>query len=117
VVSSVLYIVFASKACNTAWPIKDTLKITLASVVMGIIVFLLQLQLKNAAVSLVILVPLGVVIQFIGLARLGVVRQEDVNILRRIQESLPARFKKSYGLIIRMVEKMTTMRITRENKA
>jgi O-antigen/teichoic acid export membrane protein len=117
VVSSVLYIVLASQACQTAWPIRDTLKITLVSVVMGMIVFVLQLQINTAVVSLVVLIPLGVVLHFIGLATLGVIRQNDIDMLRRIQEGLPIRIRGSVGFFLKMVEKMIKKQVVRGNKA
>jgi hypothetical protein len=95
---------------------RDTLKITLASVIMGLIVFVLQLSIKPAAVSLVLLLPLGVVLHFIGLATLGVIRQNDVDMLKRIQSGLPKRLRRSYGIILRLVEKMTKMRIVPEKR-
>jgi O-antigen/teichoic acid export membrane protein len=111
VLSAVMYIHFASKTCQAPWPIKDMLKITFASVVMGIIVYVLQLHIKIEAVALVLLLPLGVVIQVLGLTTLGVMRQDDIDILRRIQGGLPARLRGIFSFLLRIVENLMRKRL------
>jgi O-antigen/teichoic acid export membrane protein len=115
VISSVLYIRFASQTCQTAWPVKDMLKITFASVVMGIIVFILQSHISSVILSLVLLLPLGVIIQLLGQTTLGVIRQNDIDILRRIQEGLPARLQGSFNFLLGLIEKLIKKGTAQEN--
>jgi O-antigen/teichoic acid export membrane protein len=112
IISAVLYIIFASRICQTSWPIKDTLKVLFTSAIMGIIIFYLQLHIHTAVMALIILLPLGVIIQLIGLTATGVIRQSDVDILRRIQGGLPALLRGSYGFLLGIIEKLVRKRIT-----
>ncbi len=112
IISAVLYIIFASRICQTSWPMRDTLKIISISFIMGIIIFYLQLHIHIALVALVLLLPLGVVIMLIGLTGIGVIRQSDIDILRRTQDGLPGLLRGSYGFLLGIVEKLVRKRIT-----
>lgn len=104
IIAPILYIRFASRKCQTSWPIKDTLKIALAALIMGAIVFVIQQQIATPAISIALLVPLGVVIHFTMILALGVVQEDDIDILRQIQSGLPKFLWASYGAMVSLVE-------------
>jgi hypothetical protein len=103
--------------CQTPWPLKDTFKISVTSIVMGVIIYTLQHFIRNAMLSLVLLLPLGVVVHIIGLAVLGVIRQDDINIMKQVGGGLPTRFRGIYGSIVRLIEKMTRKPVLPINKS
>jgi O-antigen/teichoic acid export membrane protein len=116
-ISAIIIIIYASRMCQTPWPLKDTFKISVTSIVMGVIIYTLQHFIRNAMLSLVLLLPLGVVVHIIGLAVLGVIRQDDINIMKQVGGGLPTRFRGIYGSIVRLIEKMTRKPVLPINKS
>ena len=70
---------------------------------MGLAIYGLQSQL-GTVISLVLCIPLGIVIYVIAIFVLRVVKEQDLTILKGIQDSLPPVFRKSYAVLIRLVE-------------
>jgi len=99
-----LYIRFASRKIGSAWPMGDTVRIGLASVIMGAVLFVLQNYL-GVVLSLALSVPLGLIVFTAVILTLGVVRQRDVDTLNGIQKSLPQPLRKSYTAVIRLLER------------
>lgn len=101
------YVYFASRRIGTTWPMRDTLKIVLASSIMGAALFGLQTRLGAGIMSLALGIPLGIVLYAAALLALRVVREPDLAILRGIQDSLPsALLKKNYAAIVGLVERL-----------
>ena len=84
----VLYALFASRIIGVAWPLRDTVRIALACLVMGLTLFYVQGQL-GSLLSLVVSVPLGLGVYAFGLLALRVIRQKDLAMLEGILGSLP----------------------------
>jgi O-antigen/teichoic acid export membrane protein len=105
-IAPIIYIYFASRKCQTSWPIRDTLRITFSAILMGVIIYVLHLQIKSPLISLLLLLPLGVVIHMISLLFLGAIRQNDIDIMKRIQDNLPKRIRGSYAFLLGLVEKL-----------
>ena len=111
IIAPILYIRFASRECQVPWPIKDTLKIILAAIIMGAIIFVIAQQIERPALSLALLVPLGVIVHFSMILVFRVVQQEDINTLRQIQQSLPRFLGRGYGILLGLVERMVKKRV------
>lgn len=102
-----LMIHFASKKIGASWPVRDTIKIVMASLVMGLAVFALQSQL-GVIPSLALGIPSGVAIYFAAIFLLGVVRKEDLTTLKHVQGCLPKPMRKPYIRFSGLVEKILT---------
>lgn len=110
VIAPLLYIWFASRETKAPWPMRDTMKIILASLIMGGIVFAIEQQIERPVIAIVSLVPLGVIIHFTMIIIFKVVREEDINTLRQIQIGLPGIPRRIYGALLDFVEKMVKKR-------
>jgi O-antigen/teichoic acid export membrane protein len=106
IIAPIFYIRFASRECQTSWPIGDTIKISIAAAIMAGIIFGIGQFIERPSISIVTLVPLGVVIHFILIVIFRVVREQDISTLRQIQESLPGFLGRGYGALLGFVEKM-----------
>jgi O-antigen/teichoic acid export membrane protein len=96
---------FVSKKIGATWPVWDTLKIVIASLIMGLVVFVLQSQL-GTALSLALCLPLGVVLYIVTILALRVIGKKDVTILKSIQDSLPSTVRNRYSTLIRLVDSL-----------
>jgi len=105
-ITPVFYIYYASRKCQSSWPVGDTLKIIFSAIIMGAVIFALQTQIKTPIISLVLLLPLGVVMHMVILLVLGVIRQNDIDTLKRVKESLPKRFRGSYDFLLGLIAKL-----------
>jgi O-antigen/teichoic acid export membrane protein len=112
---AIFVIRFASKQIGASWPVSDTIKIISASVIMGLIVFLLQNQL-SPILSLVLGIPAGIVLYFTLLLLFKVIDQSDLLILKNVQSSIPKPLKKSYIRFVDLAEKVTMKRKPAENE-
>jgi len=109
-IAPIFYIRFASRECQSSWPIKDTVKITASAIVMGGLIYLVEQFISIPWVSLVVLIPLGAIIHFFGLIFLRVITPEDIDILRHIQGGLPSPIARLYGRILGFMGKMVQKR-------
>jgi peptidoglycan biosynthesis protein MviN/MurJ (putative lipid II flippase) len=110
VIAPFFYIRFASRECQIPWPIKDTLKIVLAALIMGAIAFAIEQQISRPIISIAVLVPLGIIIHFSLIIVFKVVQEQDISALRQIQNSIPRFARGVYGLLLDFVEKMVNKR-------
>jgi O-antigen/teichoic acid export membrane protein len=99
-----LYIRFVSKKIKTKWPMNDTIRLTIASAIMGVVVFVIQ-YFTNNILGLVIGLPVGIIIYTAGLLVLGLVKQQDLKILKQFEKRLPSIFKNSYVFITNVMSK------------
>jgi O-antigen/teichoic acid export membrane protein len=97
--------IFIHRNVGAGWPIRDTVKITLASLIMGVAVYAVQSQM-DVVPSLVLGIPLGVVIYISAIFLFRVVDKQDLVHLKSIQGSLPAVMRKYYGGLIVLMEWM-----------
>jgi O-antigen/teichoic acid export membrane protein len=100
-----VYVTFISKTVGATWPVRDTIKITTASLIMGVAVYILHSHL-GAALSLALCIPLGVVIYVIAIFVLRVIRKQDLAILRGIQNALPLALRKYYIPLVGLTERI-----------
>jgi O-antigen/teichoic acid export membrane protein len=103
--SLIPYISFASRKIGVAWPLGDAAKIALASGIMGLALFGLQIHL-NAALSLALGIPLGLVLYAVAILVLKVVHRQDLDILKGIQGSLPSALRKHYAVFVGVAERL-----------
>jgi O-antigen/teichoic acid export membrane protein len=101
-ISLPLYIHFASRKIGSRWPLKDTLKITFAAVVTGVVLFVLQHYL-SIALSLALAIPAGIAIYVTMLLVLRLVNTQDLAILIQSEQWLPRRLRKGYSVVINVV--------------
>jgi O-antigen/teichoic acid export membrane protein len=104
IVTLPIYVIFAARKVGATWPVWDTLKIILASLIMGLAVYFLQTQL-GVALSLALGIPMGIVIYLATIPFLKVVREQDFVILERARGFLPPVLQKHYMVITRAAER------------
>lgn len=96
---------FVSRRIKATWPLADTIKIGLASCLMGLALFGLQIHL-DAGLSLALGIPLGVILCAVLMVIFRVVRRQDLNILKGIQDSLPPALRKHYAVFIELAGRL-----------
>jgi len=101
---TLLCIGFASRRTGATWPVRDTIKITVASLIMGLAVYAVQNQL-TAGLSLGLGIPLGIVIYIIGIFAFRVVREQDLAMLKKVFNSLPPVLREYSVALIGLMEK------------
>jgi O-antigen/teichoic acid export membrane protein len=99
------YVYFASRKIGATWPMRDTLKIVLASLVMGVVIFWLQVELGAGFISLALGIPLGVVLYAAALLALRAVHKDDLTTLEAVQDSLPSPIKKNCAFALNLARK------------
>ncbi|OGO22506.1 MAG: hypothetical protein A2144_10715 [Chloroflexi bacterium RBG_16_50_9] len=97
-----VYIRFVSKKIGEPWPLGDTIKTALASVIMGIVVFALQHYL-GVILGLCLSIPAGIIIYFATLVSLRVIGPEDLKMLKKMEKRLPSKLRRRYATIISLV--------------
>jgi O-antigen/teichoic acid export membrane protein len=100
-----VYIGFASRRIGATWPLWDTVKIALASLIMGLLLFVLQSHL-GTVLALASLIPLGTVLYIAVILAFRVVRKQDLDILKGIESSLPTVLRKKYATLLVLTEKV-----------
>ena len=100
-----IYTLFVLKGAGAGWPVRDTVKITLASLIMGVTVYAVQGQLSTVP-SLILGIPLGVAIYVPAIFLFRVIDKQDLTYLRSIQDSLPKALRKYYGGLIGLMERI-----------
>jgi stage V sporulation protein B len=105
VISLPIYIFFVSKKIKKPWPMGDTVKIALASAGIGLVAFVLQHYLESAVLSLCLSVAVSIIVFIIALLALGVVRKNDLIILKQVEQRLPLPFRRGFAALIGVVEK------------
>lgn len=99
------YVYFASRKIGAMWPMRDTLKIVLASLVMGAVIFWLQDWLGGGFISIALGVPTGIVLYAVVLLALKAVHKHDLTTLEVVQDSLPSPIKKNSAFIINLARR------------
>jgi O-antigen/teichoic acid export membrane protein len=105
VLNVALGINFVSRKIGATWPWRDALKITLASSIMGLAVYALQGRL-GVVLSVGVGIPLGVVIYVLAILVFREIRNQDLVLLKGIENSLPLLLRKCYAPLIRLVERI-----------
>ena|GEM_PF-2716713 len=100
-----VYTIFIYKKCGIIWPWRDAIKIIIASLVMGVAIYILHNHL-SAILSLVLCIPLGIVIFFIAIFALRVIKEQDLVILKGIQNSLPLVLRKHSLPLVGLMERV-----------
>jgi O-antigen/teichoic acid export membrane protein len=104
VVTLPIYIHFVSRKIKTSWPLVDTVRIGLASLLVGAVLFGLQYYLSDI-LSLVIGIPVGILTYAIALLIVRFLRPQDINILKQVEKSLPVSLRKIYAALIGVAER------------
>jgi O-antigen/teichoic acid export membrane protein len=99
-----IYICFASRKIKMPWPLGDTARVVLASVIMGLLVFALQHYLSDI-LGLCLGIPAGIIIYAVAILALGLVKPQDLNILKQTEKQLPKVLRKGYAAIINFLAK------------
>jgi O-antigen/teichoic acid export membrane protein len=100
-----LYAFFVSRKTGVTWPVVDTLKIVLISAITGGVLFILQSHL-GTILSLVVGIPVGIVLYVVGISASRVIRSPDLVILKRAENSMPRVLRKSYAIMLGVVERV-----------
>jgi O-antigen/teichoic acid export membrane protein len=104
VIALPIYICFASRKIKMPWPLGDTARVIIASVIMGLLVFTLQHYLSDI-LGLCLGVPAGIIIYAAAILALGLVKPQDLNILKQTEKQIPKAFRKGYAAIINFIAK------------
>jgi O-antigen/teichoic acid export membrane protein len=99
-----LYIGFVSRRIGAPWPLGDTIRVVLASVVMGLVVFVLQHYL-GIVLGLCLGVTVGIIVYLAALLLLRLARPQDLTILKQLEPRLPFILRKGCAAIINLVER------------
>jgi len=99
-----LYINFISKKIKVSWPLGDTLRIAVASVIMGAIVFGIQYFISDI-LGLVLGILAGIITYAAGILILRLITNQDIRILKQIEKKVPSIFRKSFSGIIGFLSK------------
>jgi O-antigen/teichoic acid export membrane protein len=104
-----IYIRFASRRIGVTWPLADTAKIVLASLITGAALFILQSYL-NDILSLILSIPLGIAIYVVAILVLRAINSRDLETLRGMQSSLPPVLRNSYSKLLSSMEMFTQIK-------
>ena len=105
VIALPIYIFFVSRKINTSWPMGDTFKIGLASIVAGSAAFAAQYYLDSNILSLCIGIAVGIITFILTILVIGVVTTNDLTILKQMDQRLPVSLRKGLDVIIRVMGK------------
>ena len=94
-----IYSIFIFRNIQAPWPLADTAKIVFASSIMGLALFTIQGHIGTVP-SLAVSIPVGLLIYSALLFGMRVVQRQDVQMLGKLEESLPSRFRKTYVSLI-----------------
>jgi O-antigen/teichoic acid export membrane protein len=104
-----IYSFFLNQKIGTSWPIRDVVKISIASGIMGLAVYGLNIK-AGEILSIFLGIPLGMIIYVVLIFGLRVLHEEDINVLKGMKESVPIAMRKYYILLIRLLEKVIIRR-------
>jgi O-antigen/teichoic acid export membrane protein len=97
-----IYIYFVSRKINERWPMADTLKIVLASIITGLATFVLQ-RTFGLVLSLVLGVTAGIILYIVALLVLRAVKPEDLQFLKKVEKRVPSILRQQYSKVINQV--------------
>ena len=89
-----LRVIFVIRRIAASWPIQDTLKVALASIIMGTAVYFLSRYFGDSLPSLFIGVPLGIIIYVMLVIVFRIIQEEDIVLFRRLLNNLPSFLRK-----------------------
>jgi O-antigen/teichoic acid export membrane protein len=99
------YSIFIYKKVGARFPVGDALKAVTASLIMGAVVYLVNIQISSSILSMAVGIPLGVIVYLVAIFALRYVRKEDLSIIRRVLNSLPAPLKRVSSAVTDFAEK------------
>lgn len=102
ILSLPVYIYFVSKKIGEKWPMKDTVKILAASIIMGLATFVLQ-RYTGILVGVAIGIPMGVILYTFLLIAFGSIAPQDIKFLRKLEDRLPAAFRRFYAGVLSLL--------------
>jgi O-antigen/teichoic acid export membrane protein len=105
------YVRFVSKKLQVSWPIGDTIRIAVASIALGLVLFVLQYFLDIIA-SLVLAIPAGILVYVTALLSLHTVDSRDIKILRQVQNSVPLKLRSKFAYLVSIVERFIQTKST-----
>jgi O-antigen/teichoic acid export membrane protein len=108
------YVYFVFRRIGVTWPVRDTVMIALASLIMGAVLFGLQAKLGAGIISLVLGIPLGILLYTVALLALRAVHKQDLTTLEVIRGSLPSALKKKYTAAISLAIRFVRAKFTVE---
>lgn len=97
-----IYIYFVSKKIGERWPMVDTVKIILASLITGLAAFAIQHYL-GLILSLVVGILAGTIIYVAALLALGTIGPQDLKFLKQAEGRVPSIFRHLYTVMISLV--------------
>ncbi len=99
-----IYNFYVYKKLDVHWPIGDSIRIIVASLVMGAAVYGLQYSV-NDALSLAIGIPCGVLVYFLVLITLRFPTQQEISMLRKVEKQVPSVVRSTYTSIINLINR------------
>ncbi len=106
-----IYIRFASKQIEARWPVRDSIKIALATLLVGLALFGLQ-SYVNMLLGLILSILIGPVLYAVLIVLFRIINKEDIAIFYRVGSSLPPALRRHYTTVIQFMEKVTGGNLT-----
>jgi O-antigen/teichoic acid export membrane protein len=103
-----LRVIYVTKKIGVSWPVRDTMKIVTASLIMGTAVYFLNRQLGDTLPSLLIGIPLGMVLYLVAILTLRIIQEEDLALFRKLLTSLPPPLARLFLTLTAWLEKRIT---------
>jgi len=98
-----LVVYYASSKTSARWPLGDTARVGMASLVVGLALFGVQHYL-SAPLALVLSIPLGFSLYVATLLYFRAIRQPDLDLLRGIEDAVPRLLRKNYAAALSLAE-------------
>jgi PST family polysaccharide transporter/lipopolysaccharide exporter len=104
-----IYNYYVYKNIGVRWPMGDSIRTIAAAVIMGAVVFVIQLLL-NDVLSLVVGIPLGVIVFIGALVVLRFITPLEIGLLNKVEQRVPAAVRSQYKSVVGLVEKFSRKR-------
>jgi peptidoglycan biosynthesis protein MviN/MurJ (putative lipid II flippase) len=102
-----IYNYYVYKKIGVHWPIGDSIRVVLASVITGAAAYGIQ-RFFSGLPGLVVGILLGVLIYFLALLVFGFVTSQEIILLRKVEKRFPSAIRGKYSSIVSMVETFTS---------
>ncbi len=98
-----IYNFYVYKKLDVHWPVGDSIRVIMASLIMGAAVYGVQYSISDV-LSLAIGIPCGVLLYILVLIGLRFITQQEITILRKFEKQVPSVIRSQYMSIVGLIE-------------
>jgi O-antigen/teichoic acid export membrane protein len=109
-------VIIVNRKIGASWPKQDTLKIAIASIIMGTAVYFLNRQFGDSLLSLILGIPLGATIYFIMIFLFRIIREDDLKLFRNLLSNLPSFLSRFMLPLVNWLERRITKNTSHVDK-